>query len=141
MRSRIRLATLLALLWPLALCASCLNTRDDAWLRAQRSEWRLVELEGRPALEDVPITLRLEGEQRLFGDAGVNTYFGSFERRGSDFRVAGLASTRRAGPPYALDQERRYLALLDRVDAVRLVEERLVLSQGGADVLVFAADR
>ena len=85
---------------------------------------------------------RSEAPVIIFGEGGVNRYFGTFDHRGTDprsagFRPAAIASTRMAGPPAAQAQESRYLGLLDDVDDARFEDGDLVLSAEGRDLLRF----
>jgi len=129
------------LLFLVLLLGACVSAQSRDWRYVQGIEWRLAELEGRSALEDVEVTLRLEGDRQIVGLGGVNRYFGSFAREGRRFAIAGVASTRMAGPRHSLEQERLYLALLERVDGFLVEEGRLTLLEGDRAVLGFRPAR
>ena len=110
------------------LLAGCISSGTRQWQLAQATRWQLAEIEGAPALADARVTLRLEAGRRLFGQGGINSYFGSFERDGHRFRVGQLASTRKAGATDALQQEQHYLVLLEAAVRIDLGPGTLTLS-------------
>ncbi len=80
-------------------------------------QWQLVELPGQamPAAAGMPRpTLNIAGEPaRATGSAAVNNFVGTAQMAGGDALVFGpLATTRRAGPPAAMQLEAAYLAAL-----------------------------
>lgn len=132
----------------LALVACAADPDVDASERAQREElsaprWELVEMDGAPlaAFEGGPIELHLEADGRLHGNAGVNRFSGPWRStRAGELRVGTLATTRRLGPPDAMQREKRFLDLLARVEACELTGTRLVLrDRDGAGALVLEA--
>jgi heat shock protein HslJ len=136
-------ATVLSLALALAGCAG--DPDIDANERAQREElaaarWELVEMDGVPlaALEGGPIDLYLEADGRLHGNAGVNRFSGPWRStRAGELRIGSLATTRRLGPPEAMQREKRFLDLLARIEACELSSMRLVLrDREGAGALV-----
>ena len=88
----------------------------------------------------------LQDPNQLFGEAGMNRYFGSYEEIGKDgFRALQIARTRMAGPPEMMEQETRFLALLKRANSVRLGQEddelRLELLENSRSLLTFKPKR
>ena len=80
-------------------------------------DWRASDLNGVRILADALVTLRLEGGTRASGSAGCNTYSGSYRlmsKEGIDFTIA--ATTRKICPPELMEQERRFLSILDAVE-------------------------
>ena len=80
-------------------------------------EWRASNLNGVPILPGSSVTLRLEGGGRVSGNAGCNLYSGTYRRmskEGIDFTT--LATTRKACAPELMDQERRFLSILEAVE-------------------------
>jgi len=133
---RLRTPALLATLL-LALAAACGTVSSRDWAVVEATIWRLEEIDGEPTLEGVDILLRLEAGHRIFGNGGVNEYFGSYGREGDRFATSRLATTRMAGPPDVRIQEDLYLALLDRVDRIRVGDAWLQLLEGETVLLRF----
>jgi len=134
--------TALGSLLLILLLPACLITRISIWDRISARTWHLIRIEGEPPLPDSRITLGLKEPNQLFGESGVNRYFGSYKEVGkTGFRASQLAGTRMAGPPELMDQETRYLELLERADAVRLDKEEgrqvLELLEEGRALLAF----
>ncbi len=124
----------------IALFPACQALRGDPWSRVPGTTWTLVEIEGAPALEGVEVTLQLEDGSRLFGEGGVNRYFGSFERMGEKgIRIGRIGSTRMAGPLEATHQEGLFLTLLSKADAWKYESGRLALESEGTEILRFVS--
>lgn len=102
--------------------------------------WRLLEYgsaDDRTTVPiDVTVTIRLD-EGRVNGLAGCNRYTGSALIDEGHIAMGPLAMTMRMCPPEVMKVERDYVALLDVVDSMAVVEGRLVMSAGGDPVLVF----
>lgn len=79
-------------------------------------EWRAVDINGVPAAEGGPVTLRLDAGQAS-GNAGCNRYNGGYQLQRPDQRIrfSAITSTRMACAPALMDQERRYVAILEAV--------------------------
>ncbi len=131
----------LLLLLGIALLPCCRALGRDPWKRILGASWTLVDIEGAPPLEEKQVTLHLEDGSHLFGEGGVNRYFGSFERTGRiGLRIGKIGSTRMAGPPDAMRQEQRFLTLLSKVDAWEYESGQLVLESQGAEILRFVSE-
>lgn len=106
------------------LVGGCVTAGSSLWQRIVTARWQLVELDGRSVVQDPAIVLQLEGESRLFGEAGDSRYFGSYQRIGrTGFRAGRIAGTHSAGASELREEERRYLDLLERADEVRLTKD------------------
>lgn len=80
-------------------------------------DWRAANLNGVPVLPGSSVTLRLEGGERVSGSAGCNLYSGTYRlmsKEGIDFST--LTTTRKACAPELMDQERRFLSILEAVE-------------------------
>lgn len=120
--------------------AGCQNgsASENAWVRVIATEWQLERIDESPVLAGTEITLAFDDTGRLFGNAGANNYFAGFERNGANgLLVSPVASTQMylAEPAGLMEQEGRYLTLLQAVDAFRLVGDRLRLRAAGRRVL------
>jgi heat shock protein HslJ len=98
-------------------------------------KWTVIELgEGDEKVEAISgsvITMEIVGEQ-VSGTSGVNRYSGSV----LDGSFGPLATTMMAGPPDIMEQEAKFLALLDRCDGARAEGDLLQLSIDGEIVIL-----
>jgi heat shock protein HslJ len=79
--------------------------------------WRASDLNGVPLVPDSLLTLELQGGDRVSGSSGCNSYSGSYRlmnKAGIDFTA--LVSTRKACAPELMEQERRFLSILESVE-------------------------
>jgi heat shock protein HslJ len=89
-----------------------------------------------PLIEGTTLTFAFDGEQ-VNGSAGCNSYFGPASL-GGDVTLGPLASTMMfcSEPVGIMEQERRFLDLLEGVDSFHAVDERLELMQEGETTIV-----
>ena len=105
--------------------------------------WELVSIDGQPitnADPREPVSLTIDPDGRVSGFAGVNRYASSLENAAlteGRFRLGGVGTTRMAGPPELRQFEDRYIQTLQRVDGYRLAANKLTLTRGDTDRLVF----
>ena len=128
------------------LAPSCIVSRVSTWERVTGRSWELVAIEGEALLPGSHITLRLDDPTQLFGESGVNRYFGSYEQIGRvGFRAGQVASTRMAGSRERMEQENRYLELLKRANEIRYRKTdegaTLELIEDGSRLLTFVPSR
>ena len=100
------------------------------WNEVTAQEWQAIELEGRPVLDGSSITVTFHGDGRVSGNAGTNSYMGSYERTGSNgLEVSNLAATKKYldFPPGRMQQEMDYLDALRSIDRFTLVDDELTL--------------
>ena len=149
----VALLALLVLSPALAACADSGSAQDsaagghilapeDAWARVTSTPWQLVALDGVPPLAGTSVTLRIDGEARVTGKGGVNSYFGSVERSGAKglaFSPLGATQMYGGDPPGIMEQETAYFRQLETVDAFRVRDDRLELLADGKPVLAFEA--
>jgi len=105
-------------------------------------DWVLREMNGKLAVPSgqrgLP-TLRLDGEKkRAVGFAGVNRFFGGYERTGEKLKFGALASTRMGGPPEQMAAERAFLKVLEGVTEWRIGKGALELLADGKVALRFS---
>lgn len=83
------------------------------------SEWRLIELDGRPvAAPSAPPTLLLSEDTKASGFAGCNRYTGSYDLAQERLTFGRLASTRMYCAE-SMDVEQRFLAALEKTHSYR----------------------
>jgi len=91
-----------------------------------------------PPIEGSTMTLVYDGE-RVNGTAGCNNYFGP-ATLGETAQVGPLASTMMfcSEPDGVMDQEMRFLALLDQTHSAEITSDRIEMRRGGHAVMVLA---
>ena len=105
--------------------------------------WRLVSLDGHPALAGVRVTAIFDGEvNRVAGSAGCNQYFGSAAVKETHLEVGGLGSTKMfCTTDGVMAQESAYLEALAKATTFQLAGTRLQLGPApGVVTLVFEAE-
>jgi heat shock protein HslJ len=104
--------------------------------------WRLESLQGEaidpPASMDAETpSVALAADGSVTGTTGVNRLTGRVEAAGLGSDALGfapLATTRRAGPPAAMELERRFLQVLEMTDRMRREGAALVLARGDREL-------
>ncbi|HEX8571928.1 MAG TPA: META domain-containing protein [Allosphingosinicella sp.] len=120
-----RSATLLLFLLPLAACAAGAPGISGGELRA-------IDINGAPIVGERPLTLRLESG-RASGSAGCNSFSGSYRSNGrGELKFGPLEVTRMACDAGLMEQEARYLSILDSAESFN--------RYGGGGVSVIAPD-
>ena len=93
------------------------------------TEWTVQELGGEVTSPPKP-QLSFSADGRLSGTTGVNRLMGAFEVRDGLLVVDNAATTRMTGPPEAMEQEQRLLALLGTEQAFVITGDRLEIGDG-----------
>ena len=111
---------------------------DPAMLVA---EWALdipIDLKVGALPDGFSITIQFDEKGRVSGSSGCNRYTGSaeFPEQGG-ISFGPMAGTRMACPEQAMELERSYLSLLDRVTDFRMNQSKLELLKEGEVILVF----
>ncbi len=112
---------------------------DWAWIAAQ--QWYLSSIEGLGPIEDTELRISFKEHTWLEGDAGCNRFTASYTRRGdSGLKVTEVMSTKVfcARPEGIMQQEARFLHLLQSVNAYHAEPDRLDLYVNDSVVLSFA---
>ena len=80
-------------------------------------EWRASDINGIPVGAGARITLRLGDNQSVSGSAGCNSYSGQYRTMSKmGIRFSGINSTLMACAPEVMDQEKRFLSILNSVE-------------------------
>lgn len=112
----------------------------SAWQDSDLQLVRMVEEGEEVALPSDPaITLRLMPENRVAGRSAVNRYAGTYMLSADgvlSWAGVGLAMTRMAGPPEAMELEGRYARLLTATTRVEVSAEALRFSDRTGKVLL-----
>ena len=104
--------------------------------------WVVEDLAGAGIIDRSRITIEFLEGNRIAGRASCNRYTGTYELRGEGMAIGPLASTRMACAPALMNQEERFLNLLDQVNSVRIGQQgQLLLSTpGGESIRAFQSD-
>ncbi|WP_330475169.1 META domain-containing protein [Terrabacter sp. C0L_2] len=103
------------------------------------TSWVVEELGGAATVPPKP-QLSFGDDGRVSGSTGVNRLMGRYEVTDGLLRVADAATTRVAGPPDAMEQEQRLLALLDAPQAFVVSGDRLEVGDGETLAVLVRAD-
>ena len=99
------------------------------------TSWVVQELGGVVTSDPKP-HLDFGDDGRVSGTTGVNRLMGRYEVADGMLTVADAATTRMAGPPEAMEQEQRLLALLDAPQAFVVTGDRLEVGDGETAALL-----
>lgn len=101
--------------------------------------WLLQSIDGEAALPDAAVTLAFDSDGDTFqGDAGCNSYSGSYELSGDTFGVLEVMITEMYCPePGVMAQEARYVELLGGATAYTLEGDTLTLRTDAGETLTF----
>lgn len=83
-------------------------------------EWVVESIDGRGVVDNSRTTLTFDPQGQIAGRAGCNRYTGAYQLQGAKFEVKGVATTRMICVPALMDQETRFLKLLDQVRTFQL---------------------
>jgi heat shock protein HslJ len=109
------------------------------------STWRLVQY-GPPGAQRKPLSYTevtvAFTDGMVSGDAGCNTFAGTYDEAGGALSIGPLAGTKKACQPPVMAQEAAVTGALARAGSYRMEGGRLVLStEGGPEELVFLPRR
>ena len=100
--------------------------------------WQLVALGAAPPSAEATLTFGDDG--RVFGTAGCNRFFGSYDLAPDGaLTLSQVGSTQMACAPPEMGQEDRFLSALGRADRVVIDGDRLTLVAGSDRLLTFHA--
>jgi heat shock protein HslJ len=100
------------------------------------TEWRLVELEGRPVTASAAPSLLLTEDTKASGFAGCNRYTGTYDLADERLTFGRLATTRMFCAE-TMDVEEQFLTALDKTRGFRQTDADLVLISEGGPVARF----
>lgn len=122
----------------LSACAGARPAADPAALEGV--EWRLTESSmSSTDLGAAGITASFDGKN-VSGTSGVNQYGGPYTAKADgSFKVGELRSTLMAGPEPLMKAESAYLELLKQADSFSVKDDKLTLSTGAQELLIYEA--
>ncbi len=90
------------------------------------------------APNNAEITLGFDGkENRYFGKAAVNNYFGAYTLEGENLSFGPAGATMMAGPEPLMTAEQEYLQFLSDVKSYKLEGKKLILNGSEGKTLTF----
>lgn len=100
---------------PALLCSGLLGCAS-APLQPERDTAYQVEWIGeRPLIDNSHLSINLGADGRAYGNAGCNHWFAGYRLEGETLIFDKPGSTRKLCPPALMEQEARFLALLESV--------------------------
>ena len=82
-----------------------------------------------------PISLQFSQDGKVSGNAGCNSYSGTYTVTGTSMSISGFAVTRMyCGEPGVMDRESTYLAILPMMKVYRISGNALTLSDGAGTI-------
>lgn len=103
-------------------------------------DWVLQALDGQTWSGQPGATMNLSADGRFAGSGGCNRYFGAFTFTEGKLAAGPIASTMMACEEAAMDLERRYLGLLEKVARITHGDARLhLLDEQGRELLALRA--
>lgn len=118
MKSVIRTATLSGSLL-LAACATTPGSQRSPAVLAGK-EWVVEDIGGRGVIDNSHATLLFGQDGRVSGDTSCNRYFADYRVDGTKLQFGNAGVTRRACAPALMDQESKFLAVFNAVNAYRI---------------------
>ena len=102
------------------------------------SKWELVSLSGSAPVQGTSLTLFFGTDGQAGGNAGCNTYGGSYTVKGSNLTFGPMMSTMMACEITVMDQEQAYLKALGDTKSYESSAKNLTLKDGaGNELAVF----
>jgi len=103
------------------------------------TKWELVSLAGAAPVKGTSLTLFFGNDDKAGGDAGCNTYSGTYKVSGSSLTFGAMMSTMMACDPAIMNQEQAYLKALGDTKSYEATANQLTLKDGsGSTLAVFA---
>ena len=125
------------------------NNKGEIWTfkvltlekKLHNTDWRLINMAGKnmklQMKNEEQITLSFT-ENEINGNAGINNYFGSYKISSDNISISGIGATEMAGSDNLMRIEREYLALLENVKKIKLINQKtLVLTTDKGKTLTF----
>jgi len=112
------------------------ETPDPLEALAPNAIWNVTEIAGAPVPAKVEVTLSHPEKGLIAGSSGCNRYNGRISMQDGRVRVGELAGTRMMCPPDVMKVEGAFHSNIARVDAVKIVGDKLQLLENGTPVII-----
>lgn len=123
------IAALVAVMLSVCFLAAATSAADD-----MTGDWKLVKIGEKEVLKTVVATLSVTAVGKVSGDTGVNRFSGQLAKDKTLF--GPLATTRRAGPPDAMEVEAGFTKALSEVTRFAIKDKTLTLFAGDTPRLI-----
>ncbi|MFO7447230.1 MAG: META domain-containing protein [Ignavibacteriaceae bacterium] len=122
-----------------ASCSTGLQDRDAEFLdEVLNTEWELIEMDGENLSDmDSPPSLKFSNEEyKIGGRGGCNSYGADIEVQDEKISINNIISTKMFCDG-KMDTESKYFSILEKIDDIKVKDQKLHLSSGNKSVLVF----
>ncbi|MGB6127401.1 MAG: META domain-containing protein, partial [Psychrilyobacter sp.] len=106
------------------------------------TNWKLSQYIVDGKLKDVTETSKADLKfelEKFYGNASINRYFGNYILNNNKITMGKIGSTMMMGPEDAMNQEYRFIGLLEDITSYEIVGEKLNLLSNGEVILVLTA--
>ncbi|MDT0575270.1 META domain-containing protein [Croceicoccus sp. F390] len=115
---------------------SAQDAGSEGIIDVQDGVWRITQIGYDVAPQPTAPTINFALDGRLYGDTGCNNFSAEYKLDGSAISKTAIAVTQRACEPGLMQQERRFLDVLNGIDRVTLdADGRLVLEGNGKQMV------
>jgi len=97
--------------------------------------WKLITLNGQPALPDVTATIIFGSDGQLSGSTGCNQYTGTYDTSGSQLTLVPSATTMMACPDPVMKQEQVFMATLSATSTYSVKTNQMTLKDASGNEL------
>ena len=101
-----------------------------------RGEWAVREIGGKPTDPAIDASMTFDVDGNVNGAGSCNRYFAHYALTGEGLTISKGGSTMMMCPDAAMDQERRFLALLEKVSRFAIRPDGALVLQAGDQSLV-----
>ena len=86
--------------------------------------WQVIEINGKPTLEDAPASLQFDRDGTLAGQGSCNRYTARYSMTEDGLKIdPRIAATRMMCPPAPMEQEQRFFAVLPTLNEVSILAD------------------
>ncbi len=121
---------LICILFTAMSCEDTKNTKPSG-------DYQIAILNNNDVQDAITLTFD-EANNRISGNSGCNSYFGSYTITDSQITFEGLGSTKMACPPEKMKLEQEFLTTINTVDSFLIDNNKLSLFNNNGDVIVIS---
>lgn len=101
-------------------CVTPAGAGSGAYHQLVGKEWVVEDIAGRGVIDNARASLRFGQDGRLSGSGSCNRIIAGYTVNGSKLNISKAGLTRMACPPAVMDQERRFVDVLNAVRSYRI---------------------
>lgn len=98
--------------------------------------WKVTQIEGIEEMKIFPTFEFSEEENRVFGFAGCNNYFATYELNGDEIKIGAAGATRKMCPDMTVEDQ--FLKHLDKIASYKVINGELQLFDAQDNLLYLA---